>query len=150
MPPLLIVHRPSSPCSTRALTILTSSSGLSSAPVLTKPSFFTVLSPLFTRPKMVCFPSNHGVGASVMKNCDPLVLGPELAILRIPAPVCFRSERISSSNFSPHIEEPPRPVPVGSPPWICEVVLFNPYTYATYALCTTLWRGTPVRQSTGR
>lgn len=130
MPPLLINHRPSSPCSTRALIILTSSSGLSSAPVLTKPSFFTVLSPLFTRPKMVCFPSNHGVGASVMKNCDPLVLGPELAILRIPAPVCFRSERISSSNFSPHIEEPPRPVPVGSPPWICEVVLFNPYAYA--------------------
>lgn len=35
--------------------------------------------PWQTRPKTVCFPSSHGVGASVTKNCDPLVLGPALA-----------------------------------------------------------------------
>ncbi|TGO32625.1 hypothetical protein BHYA_0301g00090 [Botrytis hyacinthi] len=45
--------------------------------------------PLVTRPKIVCFPSNHGVGANVIKNCDPFVFGPELAIERIPAPLVF-------------------------------------------------------------
>jgi hypothetical protein len=43
---------------------------------------------------------------------------PEFAMLRIPAPVCFNVGDISSSNFSPYIDSPPRPVPVGSPPWI--------------------------------
>ncbi len=36
---------------------------------------------------MVCFPSSHGVGARVMKNCDPLVLGPlsdEFDQMRVP------------------------------------------------------------------
>lgn len=107
----------SSPCTTRAFMIFTSSSGRFSAPVLTKPIFCTTRMPLLTLPKMVCLPSNHGVGASVMKNCEPFVLGPELAMLRIPAPVCLRSLRISSSNFSPQMEAPPRPVPVGSPPY---------------------------------
>ncbi len=32
-------------------------------------------------------------------TCDPFVLGPELAIDRIPAPVCFKSFVISSSNL---------------------------------------------------
>ena len=50
---------------------------------------------------MACLPSSHCVGASVMKNCDPLVLGPELAMERTPAPVCFRSEWISSLNDWP-------------------------------------------------
>jgi hypothetical protein len=35
-----------------------------------------------------------------MKNCDPLVFGPEFAMLRIPAPVCFNAGWISSANFS--------------------------------------------------
>ena len=69
-----------------------------------------------TRPKMVCLPSSHGVGARVMKNCDPFVLGPLLAMERIPAPVCFSSRVISSSNFAPKTLCPPLPVPVGSPP----------------------------------
>jgi hypothetical protein len=56
-------------------------------------------------PKMVCLPSSHGVGAKVMKNCDPFVLGPAFAILRIPAPVCLRSRRISSSNFPLRADE---------------------------------------------
>ena len=51
-----------------ALTILTSSTGLSSAPVLTNPILFTTPIPLVTRPKIVCFPSSHGVGANVIKN----------------------------------------------------------------------------------
>ena len=71
------------------------------------------------------------------------MLGPAFAIDRMPAPVCFsscvwrrfvrvghvasvsacwrqlrRTRVISSSNFSPYMLSPPRPVPVGSPP--CE------------------------------
>lgn len=62
-------HTPSSPSSTiLALLISTRSTGLSSAPVFTNPILCTTLNPLFTLPKIVCFPSNHGVGASVMKN----------------------------------------------------------------------------------
>lgn len=38
-------------------------------------------------PKIVCFPSSHCVGANVIKNCDPLVSGPELAIDTTPAPI---------------------------------------------------------------
>ena len=34
-----------------------------------------------------------------MKNWLPLVLGPALAMDKIPAPVCFNSGFISSSNF---------------------------------------------------
>ena len=67
--------------------------------------------PVCTRPKIVCFPSSHGHGASVRKNCRssvrasssrpdaacrawlPFVFGPELALLRMPAPVCRRSYR---------------------------------------------------------
>src|SRR5215472_9633625 len=35
-------------------------------------------------PKIVCRPSRCGVGTSVMKNCDPFVFGPELAIAKRP------------------------------------------------------------------
>ena len=48
----------------------------------------------------------------------PLVLGPALAMLSTPAPVWWRSPLISSSNLPPYTDSPPRPVPVGSPPWI--------------------------------
>ena len=54
-------------------------------------------------------PSNHWVGANVMKNWLPFELGPELAIDKIPAPVCFKSLCISSSNCGPYIDPPPRP-----------------------------------------
>lgn len=46
--------------------------------------------PPATRPKMVCLPSSQGVGARVMKNCEAFVLGPALAMERMPAPVCLR------------------------------------------------------------
>lgn len=87
--------------STYAFNTLTSSTGLSSTPVFTNPILFKTPNPLVTLPKIVCFPSNHGVGANVIKNWLPFVFGPELAMLRIPAPVCFSSGEISSSNFSP-------------------------------------------------
>ena len=51
------------------------------------------------------------------RTCEPLVLGPEFAIETTPAPVCLRSRLISSSNLPPKHDSPPRPVPVGSPPW---------------------------------
>ena len=89
---------------------------LSLAPVATHPILWTTAIPFDIRPKIVCFPiranqsletnlinhivpSNHGVGASEIKNWLPFVLGPALAIDAIPAPVCFKSLVISSSNF---------------------------------------------------
>jgi len=42
----------------------------------------------------------QSVLSTVMKNCDPLVFGPELAMLSVPGPVCF-STKFSSSNFRP-------------------------------------------------
>lgn len=44
--------------------------GRSAASVWTLPSCFTTPMPLQTRPKMVCFPSRWGWGASVIKNCN--------------------------------------------------------------------------------
>ena len=51
-------------------------------------------------------------------NWDLLVLVPELAMLSIPRPECVRLGLNSSGNAPPHIDSPPLPVPVGSPPWI--------------------------------
>ncbi|KYN11525.1 hypothetical protein ALC57_16308 [Trachymyrmex cornetzi] len=56
--------------------------------------------PLRTCPKTTCFPSSQSVLAVHMKNCDPFVFGPELAIDRVPGPVCFNS-KFSSSNLLP-------------------------------------------------
>lgn len=102
--------------STLAFKIRTLSTGRSFLSVSTIPIRFTTCIPVYTLPNIACFPSNHCVGANVMKNCEPFVSGPELAIERIPAPVCFKSGWISSANSPPYIEVPPRPVPVGSPP----------------------------------
>ena len=46
------------------------------------------------------------VGTTVMKNCDPLVLGPALAMLRVKGWSCLREGWISSSNSPPHIDSP--------------------------------------------
>ncbi len=40
--------------------------------------------PFNTRPNTTCLPSSHGVLTVVMKNCEPLVLGPALAMLNNP------------------------------------------------------------------
>ena len=50
----------------------------------------------------------HGVGARVMKNCEPFVKSaPELAIAKIPAPVNFNSLVTSFSKKFPKIDSPP-------------------------------------------
>ena len=52
----------------------------------------------------------------VMKNCEPLVFLPELAMLSRPFLVCFNL-KFSSSNLFPYIDFPPVPSPfVKSPP----------------------------------
>ena len=57
----------------------------------------TTSMPSVTWPKTVCLPSSHGVASSVtMKNCEPLVFGPELAIASEPRTALC--ELISSSN----------------------------------------------------
>lgn len=71
---------------TWAFSILTSSMGLSFWSVSTIPIRLITSIPRSTRPKMVCLPSSHWVGASVMKNWLPLVFGPLFAIDKIPAP----------------------------------------------------------------
>ena len=104
-----------------ALRMVRSCTGLSSFPVCTEPMRSTTRMPSDTRPKMVCLPSSQGVGASVMKLCGllaptythththtqreynwlPLVLGPLLAMLSTPAPVCLSPGWISSANLPP-------------------------------------------------
>lgn len=45
----------------------------SCASTATAPSLWTTRIPEFTRPKIVCLLSRYGVGASVRKNCDPVM-----------------------------------------------------------------------------
>ena len=67
------------------------------------------------RPNTVCLPSSHGVTTVVMKNCEPLVPGPELAMDTVPALSCRSVLTISSSNSPPQMDVPPVPSPSGSP-----------------------------------
>merc|ERR1711962_1313097 len=62
--------------------------------------FLTTSIPSTTCPKTTWAPSSHDVTAVQMKNWLPLVLGPALAMDRIPGPVCF-SLKFSSLNFMP-------------------------------------------------
>lgn len=39
-----------------------------------------LLASLLTSPKMVCLPVSHAVAPTVMKNCEPFVPGPALAM----------------------------------------------------------------------
>ena len=55
--------------------------------------------PSITWPKTECLPSSQGVATCVMKNCEPLVFGPALAIESTPGPLCLRSLWNSSSNL---------------------------------------------------
>merc|ERR1740117_563010 len=61
---------------------------------------FTTSIPSEIRPKTTCLPSSHDVLMVQMKNCEPLVFGPALAMERSPGPVCL-SLKFSSANFSP-------------------------------------------------
>ena len=54
------------------------------------------------------------MGTTVIKNCDPLVFGPALAILTVYGLSCFNVGWNSSSNSPPQIDSPPVPVPINS------------------------------------
>ncbi len=95
--------------------ITTSSRGRSPLPVGVLPMARTTSIPSFTLPNTACLPSSQGVAARVMKNWDPPVLGPALAMDRTPSPECLSSGWNSSGIVYPG---PPVPVPRGSPPWI--------------------------------
>merc|ERR1719440_68474 len=77
--------------------------------------FCTTSIPWRTRPKTVCLLSSHGQGTVVTKNCDPLVLGPALAIDNVKGLSCFKDLWNSSSNSPPQMLSPPVPSPCGSP-----------------------------------
>src|SRR5215469_16844491 len=61
---------------------------------------FTRSRPSMTSPKTTCLPSSQPVLTVVMKNCEPLVLGPALAMDSRPGLVCL-CVKFSSANFSP-------------------------------------------------
>jgi hypothetical protein len=62
------------------------------------------------------------VGWNEMKNCEPFVFTPELAIESVPGAE-WRRVKFSSGNFPPKIDFPPVPsLFVKSPPWaICRI-----------------------------
>ena len=78
----------------------------------------STVNPSMTFPNTVFLPLRCGHLTYVKKNCEALVLGPELAMDMTPRLVCLSVSRISSGNLPPQMDAPPRPVPVGSPPWI--------------------------------
>ena len=49
-------------------------------------------------------------------NCEPLVLGPWLAMQSTPLPSCNKFLWNSSGKGFFHMDSPPLPVPSGSPP----------------------------------
>src|SRR3954463_15074716 len=82
------------------LSIVTSLAGRSRPSVFSPAILSTTarLSASATSPKMVCLPVSQVVGATVMKNCDPLVPGPALAIASRYGLVKPSSGWISSLN----------------------------------------------------
>jgi hypothetical protein len=69
--------------STSTFMILISSKGLSVLLAFAFSIACTTSSPDKTRPKIVCFLSSQGVVVVVIKNWEPLVFGPALAILTV-------------------------------------------------------------------
>lgn len=86
--------------------------------------------PFVSRPNTVCLLSSHGykendimwldihllthkltVATTVMKNWEPLVLGPALAMLTTKGLSCLSIGCNSSSNSPPQMDSPPVPVP---------------------------------------
>ena len=61
---------------------------------------FRTFMPFFTSPNTTWCPSSQGQGTVVIKNWEPLVLGPQFAIDNRPGPVCFRV-KFSSAKRSP-------------------------------------------------
>lgn len=112
---------------TSTLRMRTGSSGASFFPVLLLSIAWTTSAPLTTRPKTVCLPSSQGVGTVVMKNCEPLVCGPALAIERVNGRSCLGTPGAlppnSSEKLRPQMEVPPVPSPSGQPP-VLILILF--------------------------
>ena len=66
--------------------------------------------PSRTSPKTTWCPLSHGVDLNVMKNCDPLVFGPELAI-ESKNGLSWVSLKFSSLKDWAKIDSPPVPSP---------------------------------------
>ena len=82
------------------LTTVISSCGLSVLGcVLTFEMLIATSMPLVTLPNTVCLLSSQGVGTTVMKNWDPLVLGPALAMLNLRKENCICVILLSRSHF---------------------------------------------------
>lgn len=110
--------------------------------------------PSTTRPKTTCLSLSHGVSAVVMKNWEPLVLGPEFwsrlafspnrlffiqlrdcererqeqltAILNNPGVSCLSWKFSSAKDLVPYIEVDPVPSPCKkSPPWIMKSLILQ-------------------------
>ena len=81
----------------------TSLTGLSPRAVGVLSIFLTTSIPSTMLPNTTCLPFSHGVAVVVMKNCDPLVLGPALAMERTPGPTWLSLSRgkASSGNLRP-------------------------------------------------
>ena len=71
----------------------TSLTGLSPRAVGVLSIFLTTSIPSTMLPNTTCLPFSHGVAVVVMKNCDPLVLGPALAMERTPGPTWLSLSR---------------------------------------------------------
>lgn len=88
-------------------TILTSRTGLSPCPLPPGPAvrvFSTILTTFIlsssaTCPNATCLLSNHDAGAQVMKNWQPFVFGPELAMESIPGRVCLMANDSSANAW---------------------------------------------------
>lgn len=106
----------SNPGNQQKIELLTN--GRSSSSVGTFSMVARVVRPPTTMPKTVCLKLRWLADLYRMKNCDPLLWGPLLAMLTTPRPEWTSFEFSSSLNGLPHIDSPPLPVPVGSPPWI--------------------------------
>lgn len=73
--------------------------GLSSV-VSIPSSIFTTPIPFSTWPKTTCLSSRCGVGTVVMKNCEPLVLGPAFAMLSSPSRSCWGETRAKDHRIT--------------------------------------------------
>ena len=51
------------------------------------------------------------VGTTVIKNCEPFVFGPALAMLTVYGRSCLKLRWNSSSNSPPQMDSPPVPSP---------------------------------------
>src|SRR5258708_11165142 len=72
---------------TRSITTdsrITALCGLFCAAHVTFEILLAISCPSITSPKIVCLPVSHCVGATVIKNWHPFVLGPLLAIASLP------------------------------------------------------------------